>query len=440
MTRSSAKGKRWMLWVVGLVLCASAVGAVVYFRSPSQEQSQTSNANTAVATRGDFRVSVSGPGTLQAIRSLDIRTDVAGTLSRVPTVGQRFKKGDLIAVLDSATLKRNLESALLNLEKAQAQWDSQRVSQANSRTTQSQNIQTAQTTLVSAQRDLSSAQDTYISQKRVFAVGGISSQQLEDAHSVMEKAQAAVKSAQLQVDTLRQTLTFKNASDTQDLKNLKLAISSAQIQVDTAQSDLQNVQIVAPFNGVVSSVNVQQGAIVSGGATLGTLIDDSVLELPVQVDETEIAKVKLDQNVDVTLDAVSGTFRGKVIRISPNARTEQNIAIFDVTVKLDNKQRSLRPGMTAEAEIIISELKNVVKVPKQAIKAVRNRSYVEVMNHGASERVLIRTGETEGSTAVVTDGLSGGEILLLPTREKTASAGTTNTRNNFSPVPMGLPR
>jgi HlyD family secretion protein len=106
-------------------------------------------------------------------------------------------------------------------------------------------------------------------------------------------------------------------------------------------------------------VNAQVGGVgvsasVSGSNALLTLIDASSVDLPVQIDETEISQVKVGQQVDVTLDAFSGqTFTGTVTAITPSASVVSNIAVFYVTVNVPNPEFKLKPGMTAEGEIII---------------------------------------------------------------------------------------
>ena len=123
-----------------------------------------------------------------------------------------------------------------------------------------------------------------------------------------------------------------------------------------------------------------------GGTVIATLIDASQIDLPVQVDETEIGAVKVGQQADVTLDALGDqTFTGKVTRISPEATTESGIAYFTVTVRLPNPEGLLRPGMTAEAEVIQRQASGLI-IPKKAVESVRTRSYVQLQTPGGSGR------------------------------------------------------
>ncbi len=169
----------------------------------------------------------------------------------------------------------------------------------------------------------------------------------------------------------------------------------------------------------------QVGGDASSGAALFTLIDDSSLELPVQVGETDIGAVKVGQKANLTLDAVSGNFEGAVVRVDPSATVSQNIAYFNATVRVSNAKGALKPGMTAEGEIISKELSNVVQVPKRALEKVRTRAYVQVLGADGKtpERKLVRVLEEDSSVAVIQSGLEGGETLVLPTKAVSSAAG-----------------
>jgi HlyD family secretion protein len=147
----------------------------------------------------------------------------------------------------------------------------------------------------------------------------------------------------------------------------------------------------------------------------------------VQVDETEISRVKLGQRAEVTLDAITGQkFTGTVTTIAPSAQVVQNIAVFIVTVTMPNPDGQLRAGMTAEAEIISQQIENATLVPRRAVQTVRRRSYVDVLGQDGktTEPVRVTTGPDDGSSIVITDGLEPGQTVVLPTR---AQRGTSTT-------------
>ena len=217
------------------------------------------------------------------------------------------------------------------------------------------------------------------------------------------------------------------------MRNGQIAVSSAKLDLQNTRDNLADTKIYAPFTGRVSSMAGQVGGDASSGATLFTLIDDSSLELPVQVGETDIGAVKVGQKANLTLDAVAGNFGGAVVRVDPSDTVSQNIAYFNTTVRVSNLDGALKPGMTAEGEIISKELRNVVQIPKRALEKVRSRAYVQVLGVDGKTpgRKLVRVLEEDRAVAVIESGLEGGETLVLPTK---AASSTTTTGGGF-PAP-----
>jgi HlyD family secretion protein len=427
----------WGFALIPVIAVGLFASGIIKLPGAGATSSAAAKVETVTTTRGTFRISVTGPGTLEASSSLDVKPSVQGTVSSLPVVGQRVTKGQLVARLEADTFQRALENAQLSLDKAQAQLSGTRATQASNRSSQTQSIATAQTQFSNAQRDVQTAETALTNAKALFNIGGGTQQAVTDARTQLEKAQATLESSRVALQTAQGAVGLKGQSDTQDLRNLELAVQQAQITVKNARTDLANTKIYAPQNGVVSAVPSQIGAPASSAGLLFTLLDDTKVNLPVQVDETEIGQVKLGQSAEVTLDALSGqSFTGKVTRISPQATVVSNIAVFYVTVTLSNTKLVLRPGMSAEAEIIAREIKDAVIVPRRAVESVRTRSYVVVQTgtgEGATtERTRVTTAGDDGTNIAVTSGLNGGETLVLPTRST-----STTTRSGGLLPPVG---
>jgi HlyD family secretion protein len=422
-TASASPGKRLSRWWWLLVpaIATVALAATGTLKPPSKPVAKR---ESAVATAATFRVAVIASGTLEALQTRDIKPKVSGTVAQLPEVGMRFMRGQVIAKLDASTLARSSENSRLSLAKAQAQLESQRQSQANNRANQQQNLVSAQSNLENAQRDVTTAQNSLSYQQSLLAVGGASAQNVTDARNSLAKAEASLRSQQASLRNSQQNIEIKAKSDAQDLKNLELALLQAKISLKNAQEDLANSKIYAPFDGIVSQVQGQVGALATNGQALLTLIDDSKVKLPVQVDETQISLVKLGQSAEISSDSLSklskDKFTGKVTRISPNGTLQSNIAVFYATVTIDNANRQLRPGMNAEAEIIAEELPDAVQVPRRAVETVRERSYVTLVKGEDSERKRVEIGPDDGSNVVITSGVQPGDEVLLPSR-KTSS-------------------
>ncbi len=432
-----SKRPAWSWVLAALVVLGGA--AYWYQRSRSAAAVPAVTVQTAAAQPGEVRVSVGGPGTLAAAQSSSVSATTGGTLTLVPAVGDHVTRGQLIARLSSATADTGVQNAQLALQKAQAQLASLRASQASSRAGDAQGIVSASAALSSAQSSLASAQQTYSNQQQLYAVGGISAQDLQAAKLGVQSAESVLNTAQQALSALGTQQRAKALSSQQDLSSAELAVQQAKVSLQDAQTTRAGVKLYAPITGTVATVPVSSGQAVTGssvgGTVVATLINASKIDLPVQIDETEIGAVKLGQAAQVTLDALDGqTFEGQVTRISPQATAESGIAYFTVTVRLPNPEGRLRPGMTAEAEIIQSQASGLI-IPKKAVESVRTRSYVQLQSPGgAAERTRIRTGADDGTSIIVTDGLKAGDVVVLPTAAVStsgSSARSTRTQGGF---------
>ena len=217
------------------------------------------------------------------------------------------------------------------------------------------------------------------------------------------------------MQTLQSSQGLRADSNEQDLRNADLSITAAQLSLERAEADLAATQLLAPFAGVVSEVNVEEGSIVSSTTPVLTLVDDSQVKLVAQVDETEISQVQLDMTAEVTLDAVPDeAFTGTVTTIAPVARVENNIPIFDVTITIDNSEGKLRPGMSAQAEILIQEIENTVTIPSSAVQAMHDENSVLVQQGDGSfmpQPVTVIT--TSGLNSIVQSDLAEGSVILV---------------------------
>lgn len=432
-TDRPARRARWP-WIVGGLLLIGAVGGTIAYRARSTDSTQAvATTSTARAQQGVIRVSVSGPGTLEAAQTRTVGADLTATVGAVPAVGERVTRGQLITTLISDTVEQNVAAAQLNLDKARAGLDATRASQASSAAQRQSSATGAQNTLTQAQQALTDAQRTLDGQRQLAAIGALSASALADAESAVLKAQQTVDSARASLSAAQTQASTGGASDTQNLRSQQIAVQQAQDSLEAAQQDRADLKVYAPITGVISTVTATEGTVVNSGATILTVLDDSTLNLPVQIDETEIAGVKAGQSAEVTLDAFDGqTFTGKVVRVSPGATASSGISVFTATVGLANPGGTLRSGMTAEAEIIQSEESGLL-VPSKAIQTVRGRSYVQLPTAGGAagdaegEQVRVETGATDGTNTVITSGLEAGQQVVVPGAARSATGTGSGT-------------
>ncbi|UQN09722.1 efflux RND transporter periplasmic adaptor subunit [Deinococcus sp. QL22] len=430
----SAPRKRWP-WVLGaLLLIGGVTGGVIVTRNrAAQAQTATPTTQTQAVQRGVVRVSVSGPGTLEASATRTVGVSRSVTVGALPAVGERVTRGQLLTTLTSDDVQDSVKTAELNLLKARASLDATRASQASGAASRQSSVTSAESSVAQVQQTLSEARTTLNAQEQLAAIGAVSRQALDEARNAVTNAELDLKSARSSAAASRTQLSTNASSDAENLRSAQIAVQQAQASLDTAQQARTGLKVYAPITGVVSAVSATEGAVLASAAGLLTLMDDSTLELPVQVDETEIAGVKVGQPASVTLDAVDGeTFSGQVVRVSPAATQSSGISVFTATVRLPNSGGVLRAGMTAEAEIVQSEDRGLI-VPQKAIETVRSRSYVQVQGTEGTEpeRVRVELGDTDGTNTVIRSGLTSGQEVVVPgttpSPSGTTSGSTTRT-------------
>ncbi|MFP5286727.1 MAG: efflux RND transporter periplasmic adaptor subunit [Thermoanaerobaculia bacterium] len=251
------------------------------------------------------------------------------------------------------------------------------------------------------------------------------------ASADMELARARVETARTQRQRAEQ-LAKEGILSTQDLENTRLEETNARAQLLKARTNLElaqektgDVTIRAPISGTVIEKTVEQGQIiasasgnVSGGTTLVKMADLSTVRARALVDEVDIGRIQAGQDATVEVEAYPGrTFRGKVIKIEPQAVVEQNVTMFPVLVDLPNPERLRKPGMNAEVGVEVANRSDVVAVPNGAVASLRDAPAAgtalgleekEVRDKLAQLRSE-RQGQRQARGADRGDGRTGGE-------------------------------
>ena len=198
-------------------------------------------------------------------------------------------------------------------------------------------------------------------------------------------------------------------------------LRSREISMRNAQETLGNYTITAPISGTVIQRNYQQGENAESGKDLCIIYDMSYLEMTINVDELDINQVTVGQDVTVTADSVDGTFKGVVTRVSMVGTTNNGTTTYPVTVQVDD-YGTLRPGMNANAQIVVEQATNAIAVPNAAIE---RGDYVLVTTDSPSAAnadtsmtapdgyvyVSVETGVSDDDYTEITSGLQEGDII-----------------------------
>ncbi|HSJ76568.1 MAG TPA: efflux RND transporter periplasmic adaptor subunit, partial [Gemmatimonadales bacterium] len=253
---------------------------------------------------------------------------------------------------------------------------------------------------------------------------------LANAASQKQRADALYKSQSITEQEHEQALL--------DYADAKSQVVRSQVSVDNARIQLEDTDVRAPITGTILEKDVERGTViasattnVSGGTTLMKMANLNQVQVRALVDETDIGKLQPDQLASITVDAYpQHPFTGTVLKIEPQAQTEQNVTMFPVLIRIDNKEGMLRPGMNAEVEVHVGRRDDVLAVPHAALRTQRDvASAAQVLGLSPDEvqkqLAASRPGQSKDS-ATVRDSAAGGDSAAHATlgASPTASGGT----------------
>jgi HlyD family secretion protein len=209
---------------------------------------------------------------------------------------------------------------------------------------------------------------------------------LAQAQADLEVAEARLTNATSQ--KRRADELFKSQSITQqehenallDYANARAEVVRARVAVDDARNQMDDTNVLAPITGTIIEKLVERGQVISsptrdvgGGTVLMKMADLGLVQVRTLVDETDIGKIQVGQRASVTVDAFPNRpFEGAVLKIEPQAQTEQNVTMFPVLVRIDNRAGLLRPGMNSEVEVHVGQREGVLAVPNSALRTQRD--------------------------------------------------------------------
>jgi HlyD family secretion protein len=267
---------------------------------------------------------------------------------------------------------------------------------------------------------------------------------MDTADANLAQAQANLTVAQTNFDSLKDgpdsvaiTLAESQLADAQrayerskDGPNPE-DVSAAQAAVDAAQATLDQAQLLAPFAGTITQVDIKPGDLVNSSTSAFRIDDLSSIYVDLQVSEIDINSLQLGQQAALTFDAIPNKeYAGKVTAIGIAGTVSQGVVNYPVTVQIINADEVVKPGMTAAVNIIIARHDNVLIVPNQAIRASADQRTVTVLYQGQQIPVTVTVGLTNATTSeVIGNQLREGDEVVI--NQSAASSTSNNGRPRF---------
>jgi HlyD family secretion protein len=380
-----------------LLLGAFVVGAIVGKGKPIPPE------KVVVAERGDIARSVVARGKIEPLSKVEVKSKANGIIKALLVdVGDRVTEGQILAELDKEDLQAQVREAKATRDGEEANLQAAIAAEAKAK------IEAANPELEFARRDFERAQELF---KQKIA----SQQQLDDA----SRGHEVSKNRQQLLDATVQTVGAQ-------VEQARARVAAAKAALDRAEELLRYATIRAPITGLVLTRNVELGDAVSSILNMGsaatlimTLGDVSSVYIKGEVDEADIGKADCGQHVRTKVEAFpTESFDGVVKRIAPMGKELNNVTTFEVRVSITNLLGKLRANMTANAEIVLEEHKNVLLIPEAALVYDKDKNVtVQRLDPTAKQgwrKIPLKIGISNGQRTEVLAGLKAGDKLVLP--------------------------
>src|SRR5579862_1929656 len=364
-------------WLLGLTLliAALALGGFTYYT-----RAKKVDYLTAKVQRGDLESAISATGSLAAVISVAVGSQVSGNVSHLyADFNSVVKKNQLVAEIDPAPFQTKVDQAKANLDSAKAQVTSAEVGVkkadldiANAELSITNN----KAAVVRADSQVKDAQRKLALQAKMFDALVATQDARDSAQATYDQAVASLDSAQAQVKSAQASLeSTKAAKQVAETAKITAAaqVATADANLQNAQLDLDHTRISSPVDGVVIARSVDIGQTVQASYSAPTLFtiaqDLSKMHVETNIDESDISRVVDDQEATFTVDAYPGTiFHGTVMQVRRSPVNVQNVITYTVEIAVDNPDGKLFPGMTANVRLVTDHLTGAIKIPSAALR------------------------------------------------------------------------
>jgi HlyD family secretion protein len=359
---------------------------------------------TEQVKRGDITVIVTATGTLEPTNEVEVGSELSGTIKTIEVdYNDKVKVGQVLARLDTSKLDAQVTQSKAALESAKAK------------------VLQAKATL----NETSSKLEQYKKVRELSNNKVPSQTEFDEAKAAFERAEA-------------------------DYASAEAAVSQAQATLKTYETDLSKAVICSPINGIVLTRNVEPGQTVAASfetPVMFTLAEDlTQMELHVNVDEADIGQVRDGQNATFSVDAYPNrTFEAQVTQTRYGAETVDGVVTYETVLKVDNADLSLRPGMTATADIIVLKIKDAVLVSNSALRFEMPQESDKANNGGLVNAILPHPPRRESKQKESTISGNRHEIWILKDGRPEVVSVTTgatdgvNTEILNGDIELGMP-
>lgn len=408
--------------------------------------------------KGRLLVTVVAAGNMESARNLDVKCLVAGGTSILWIVpdGTEVEEGELIVKLDSSSIEDQLNAQKIALGKAQASKIQAEENFAAAEIaveeykdgTYIKDLQTAEANINIAQENLRSSENLLEHTRKMSRKGFTTSLQVEADEFAVERSKLeldSAKTAKLVLEKFTRAKVLKELEAKREaagalVKSEQAAFNLEQSKLQRLERQMANCEIKAPQNGIViyandqgggrgfssqSGVKIEEGATVRESQTILRLPDLSNMQVKMTVHETKVERLKVGMRAAVRVS--DKELQGKIVSIAnqpePTMFMNANLKEYATIVKIEGEAEGLKPAMTAEVEVLVADLEDVLTVPVSCVVEQGGKFYAwAVKGPEKFERRPLTVGMTNDKVFEIKDGLLEGEVVLLNPKAKVEEA------------------
>jgi len=354
--------------------------------------------------RGPIRSLVSTNGKIEPVQNFEAHAPISTTVRRLLVKeGDHVRKGQLLLQLDDADIRTQAARALAQVKTAQADQSALKTGGTQ------EEVLTLNSQLVKARSARDAAQRSLDALRRLQQAGAASPGEVRQAEDTLQRAQADV--------TLLEQKQKERYSQPETAR-IEAQGAEAQAAYDAAEDALLKSSVRAPFDGMVYSLPVKQGAFVQAGELLVQEADLSRVLVRAFVDEPDVGRLQPGQKVEIIWDALpSRTWTGSVNTVPSTVKLRGSRNVGETTCVIDNHDLRLLPNVNVGVTIVIAEHTNVLTLQRDALRIDESKPYVYKIVDRHVKRQTIEFSLQNLTRVEITSGLSEGDIVALPAEE-----------------------
>ena len=411
-------------WILGGLLIAGTAAGYTFF---NRDKSKEVQYRTARVERGSLSSQVTANGTVNPVITVLVGSQVSGTIQNLyADYNTPVKKGQLIAQIDPATFQAQVSQTTAKVQNARA---SILNAEADIGTARS-NLDVSKANVVKAKVAVADTRRNLDRNRELFSKNLIAASEKDAAQTAFDSALAQMEAMQAQQGAAEAQLESSKAR----LTSAQAALKQVEAELEITQLNLNHTRITAPVNGTVISRDVDVGQTVAASLqapTLFTIAQDLTdMQVEANVSEADIGRVIEGQETTFTVDAYpQNIFRGKVTEIRNAPITVQNVVSYIVVIRVKNPEMKLRPGMTANASILVAQRDEILTIPNAALRF--RPEFAKQETGSAQKRSAANPSARETSPAPRNRERLLAELNLAPDQREAVSRIFKEARNQI---------